>query len=86
MNIKRYICRWCIPPFFHILYTGENMQFEYYKNILSVSNYRQIQQINSDLIALDKLMIQGQNLKVLRLEKDLIIIQGVIVKIEMKED
>ena len=62
------------------------MQFEYYKNILSVSNYRQIQQINSDLIALDKLMIQGQNLKVLRLEKDLIIIQGVIVKIEMKED
>ena len=59
------------------------MQFEYYKNILSVSNYRQIQQIDSDLIALEKLNIYGKNMRVLKLDKDCIVIQGVINKIEM---
>lgn len=59
------------------------VQFEYYKNILSVSNYRQIQQMDSDLIALEKIKIYGQELKVLRLDKDCIIIKGVIKKIEM---
>ncbi|MDE7106143.1 MAG: YabP/YqfC family sporulation protein [Anaeroplasmataceae bacterium] len=62
------------------------MQFEYYKNILSISNYRQIQQMDSDLIALENIRIEGHNLKVLRLDKDSILIQGVIIKIEMKED
>lgn len=59
------------------------MQFEYYKNILSISNYRQIQQIDSDLIALEKLNIYGKNMRVLKLDKDCIVIQGVINKIEM---
>lgn len=59
------------------------MQFEYYKNILSISNYRQIQQIDSDLIALEKLNIYGKNMRVLKLDKDCIVIQGVISKIEM---
>lgn len=62
------------------------MQFEYYKNILSISNYRQIQQMDSDLIALENIRIEGHDLKVLRLDKDSILIQGVIIKIEMKED
>ena len=61
------------------------MEFEYYKNILAVSNYRQILQINHDLIALDKITIHGDTLKVLRLDKDKIVIHGVITKIEMKE-
>ncbi|MDE7161506.1 MAG: hypothetical protein K2N65_01960 [Anaeroplasmataceae bacterium] len=61
------------------------MEFEYYKNILAVSNYRQILQINHDLITLDKISIHGDTLKVLRLDKDKIVIHGVITKIEMKE-
>lgn len=59
------------------------MQFEYYKNILSVSNYRQIQQLDSDLIALERLTIHGHNLEVLRLDKDSIVIKGVITKVEI---
>ncbi|MDE6584889.1 MAG: YabP/YqfC family sporulation protein [Anaeroplasmataceae bacterium] len=51
--------------------------------MLSVSNYRQIQQIDSDLIALEKLNIYGKNMRVLKLDKDCIVIQGVINKIEM---
>ena len=61
------------------------MQFEYYKNILSVTNYRQIQKIDSDLISLEKMNIVGKNLKVLKLDKDSIVIEGVIVRIEMGE-
>ncbi|MDE7264470.1 MAG: YabP/YqfC family sporulation protein [Anaeroplasmataceae bacterium] len=61
------------------------MQFEYYKNILSITNYRQIQQLDSDLIALDKIKVYGKDLKVLRLDKDTIIIQGVIVKLELED-
>ncbi|MDE5856586.1 MAG: hypothetical protein K2H06_06025 [Anaeroplasmataceae bacterium] len=61
------------------------MQFEYYKNILSISNYRQIQQIDSDLISLEKINIVGHDLKVLRLDKDCIVIEGGIIKIEMGE-
>lgn len=59
------------------------MQFEYYKNILSISNYRQIQHIDSDLISLEKINIHGKDLKVLKLDKDCIIVKGVISKIEM---
>ncbi len=61
------------------------MQFEYYKNILSITNYRQIQQIDSDLISLEKMNIVGKNLKVLKLDKDCIVVEGVIIKIEMGE-
>ena len=59
------------------------MQFEYYKNILAVNNYRQIKQIDSDLIVLENLSIQGSNLRVLKLDKECIIIKGVIVNIKM---
>lgn len=59
------------------------MQFEYCKNILSVSNYRQIQQLDSDLIALEYLTIHGQKLEVLRLDKDSIVIKGIITQIEI---
>lgn len=59
------------------------MQFEYYKNILSISNYRQIQQMDSDLIALENIKVYGQDFKILKLDKDCIVIKGVINKIEM---
>lgn len=59
------------------------MQFEFYKNVLSINNYRQIKQINHDLIELENLRITGKDLKVLRLDKDTIIVEGVIVKLEM---
>ncbi len=59
------------------------MQFEFYKNILAINNYRQIKQINHDLIILEKLKIQGKNLHVLKLDKEVIIIEGVIHKIEL---
>lgn len=59
------------------------MQFEFYKNILAINNYRQIKQINHDLIILEKLKIQGENLHVLKLDKEVIIIEGVIHKIEL---
>lgn len=59
------------------------MQFEFYKNILSVNNYRQIKQIERDLIVLEHLTILGENLEVLKLSKDLIIIRGVIHTIQL---
>ena len=59
------------------------MQFEFYKNILAVNNYRQIKQIERDLIVLEHLTIRGENLEVLKLSKDLIIIRGVIKTIEL---
>lgn len=59
------------------------MQFEFYKNILSVNNYRQIKQIERDLIVLERLTIIGQDLEVLRLSKDSIIIRGLIKTIEL---
>lgn len=59
------------------------MQFEFYKNVLAINNYRQIKQMRSDLIELENLRVQGKNLKVLKLDKDTIIVEGVIVKLEM---
>lgn len=59
------------------------VQFEFYKNILSVNNYRQIKQIERDLIVLEHLTISGESLEVLKLSKDLIIIRGVIKTIEL---
>ncbi|MDE5715823.1 MAG: YabP/YqfC family sporulation protein [Anaeroplasmataceae bacterium] len=59
------------------------MQFEFYKNILAVNNYRQIKQLDNDLIALEKLKIHGTNLHVLKLDKEVIIVEGVIQKIEL---
>ena len=46
------------------------MELEYYKNILSISNYRQIQHMDSDLIALKEIKVYGHDLKVLRLDKN----------------
>lgn len=61
----------------------KHMQFEFYKNILSVNNYRQIKHLRSDLIELDKIIVKGTDLEVLRLSKDFIIIRGVIKTIQI---
>lgn len=70
-------------PLFSYYKMVKHMQFEFYKNVLSINNYRQIKQINHDLIELENLRITGKDLKVLRLDKDTIIVEGVIVKLEM---
>ncbi len=59
------------------------MHFEFYKNILSINNYRQIKQLNRDLIELDQMTVSGTDLEVLRLSKDCIIIRGVIKSIQI---
>lgn len=59
------------------------MQFEFYKNIIAINNYRQIKQMERDLIVLDQITISGQELEVLRLSKDSIIIRGVIKTIKL---
>ncbi len=70
-------------PLFSYYKMVKHMQFEFYKNVLAINNYRQIKQINHDLIELENLRITGKDLKVLRLDKDTIIVEGVIVKLEM---
>lgn len=62
------------------------LQFEFYKNILSVNNYRQIKQMNRDLIVLDHLTIGGQDLEVLQLSKDFIVIRGIIKSITLGDE
>lgn len=59
------------------------MHFELYKNILSVYNYRQIKQLTNDLIELEFLSVIGSNLKIIRMDKDNIIIKGVIKTIQI---
>ncbi len=61
------------------------MQFEFYKNILSINNYRQIKQLDSDLICLENISISGEKLRVVRLDKDNIVIKGLIQKIDLGE-
>ncbi len=63
-----------------------HVEFEYYKNILCIKNFRQIQHIDSDLIALREIRVYGKDLKVLRLDKDSIILEGYIEKLEMGEE
>ena len=61
------------------------MEFEYYKNILYIKNFRQIQHIDSDLIALKEIKIYGKDLRVLKLDKNSMILEGYIEKLEMGE-
>lgn len=59
------------------------MQFEYYKNILAISNYRQIIQVDSDLIKLENISIYGNALRIIKLSKDEVIIKGSIAEIKI---
>lgn len=61
------------------------MHFEFYKNILVISNYRQIKQLTNDLIEVEGLSVYGSLLKVIRLDKDKIAIKGEVNKIILGE-
>lgn len=60
------------------------MSFEFYNNYLKVSNYRQLKQLNNDLIEIDNLTITGYNLNVKKMDKEQILINGRILNIEIR--
>ena len=55
-------------------------------NLLSVDNYNQIIEIESDLISLDTVIISGKDMKILYLDKFRIIISGVFENIKIGEN
>ena len=59
------------------------MEFEYYDNFLKVTNYRQLKQLNNDLIEVDKLFITGKNLVILSMDNEVIVINGTITEIRL---
>lgn len=59
------------------------MLFEFYNNYLKVTNYRQLKQLNNDLIEIDNLLITGTDLKILRIDKEVIVIKGIILNLKL---
>ena len=57
-------------PFFHIIIEVLLLQVKIEKNLIAVDNYKQICNINSDLIVLEELKIKGSNLKIKYLDKN----------------
>jgi hypothetical protein len=62
------------------------MQIKIEKNLIAVDNYKQICNINNDLIVLEEVKIVGENLKIKYLDKNRIIIVGVVKKITFGDD
>ena len=59
------------------------MFFEFYNNYLKVSNYRQLKQLKNDLIEIDNLLITGNNLNILKIDKEEIVIKGIILNLKL---
>lgn len=59
------------------------MQLEINNNLLRVDNYKQILDINNDLIILKNIKIKGINLKVIDLNQKSIIIKGIFLNLEL---
>ena len=59
------------------------MLFEFYNNNLKVTNYRQLKQLNNDLIEVDNLLITGTDLKILRIDKEVIVVKGIILNLKL---
>lgn len=59
------------------------MLFEFYNNYLKVTNYRQLKQLNNDLIEVDNLLITGTDLKILRIDKEVIVVKGIILNLKL---
>lgn len=59
------------------------MQLEINNNLLRVDNYKQILDINNDLIILKNIKIKGINLKVIDLNQTSIIIKGIFLNLEL---
>ena len=73
-------------PFFHIINEVLLMQVKLDKNILTVDNYKQICNVNNDLIVLEEMKIIGDTLKIKYLDKNRIVIVGVIKKLLFGDD
>lgn len=59
------------------------MFFEFYNNYLKVTNYRQLKQLQNDLIEVDNLLITGNNLNILKIDKEEIVIKGIILNLKL---
>ena len=59
------------------------MFFEFYNNYLKVTNYRQLKQLKNDLIEIDNLLITGNNLNILKIDKEEIVIKGIILNLKL---
>ena len=55
-------------------------------NLIVVDNYKQICNINNDLIVLEELKVKGNDLKIKYLDKSRIVIVGVIKHIDFGDD
>ena len=55
-------------------------------NIIVVDNYKQICNINNDLIVLEEVKITGENMKIKYLDKNRIVIVGKIFTIRLDDD
>ena len=61
------------------------MIFEYYDNYLKVTNYRQLKQLEDVKITIDNLIIIGKDLMILSIDKDEIVIKGLIKNLTLGE-
>ena len=59
------------------------MFFEFYNNYIKVTNYRQLKQLNNDLIEVDNLLITGSNLNIIKIDKEVIVIKGIINNLKL---
>ena len=59
------------------------MFFEFYNNYLKVTNYRQLKQLKNDLIEIDNLLITGKDLNILKIDKEVIVIKGIIINLKL---
>ena len=54
------------------------MKIEINNNLISVDNYKQIKQIENDLIVLQNVKIIGKSLNIKHLDQHLIVVEGII--------
>lgn len=59
------------------------MFFEFYNNYIKVTNYRQLKQLKNDLIEVDNLLITGSNLNIIKIDKEVIVIKGIINNLKL---
>ena len=62
------------------------MEFEYYNNYLKIANYRQLKLLESDKIIVDNLEIIGLDFFIMNMNKEEILIKGLISNIKIGWD
>ena len=61
------------------------MKIEINNNLISIDNYKQIKQIESDLIVLQNVKIIGKDLNIKHLDQYMIVVEGIINNITLGE-